>query len=69
MRAILLILIRLYQFLLSPWTGNSCRFYPTCSEYAKTAIGKYGAASGGCLATRRILRCHPWHPGGSDPVP
>ena len=69
MRATLLVLIRLYQFLLSPWTGNHCRFYPTCSEYAKTAIGEYGAARGGWLATRRILRCHPWHPGGADPVP
>jgi uncharacterized protein len=69
MRATLLIFIRLYQFLLSPWTGSHCRFYPTCSEYAKTAIGKYGAAHGSWLATRRILRCHPWHPGGPDPVP
>lgn len=69
MRAMLLVFIRLYQFLLSPWMGNSCRFYPTCSEYAKTAIGKYGAAHGGWLAMRRILRCHPWHPGGADPVP
>jgi uncharacterized protein len=59
MRAMFLVLIRLYQFLLSPWVGNSCRFYPTCSEYAKTAIDKYGAAHGGWLAIKRILRCHP----------
>ena len=69
MRAIFLVLIRLYQILLSPWTGNACRFYPTCSEYAKSAIGKYGAGRGAWLATRRILRCHPWHPGGADPIP
>ncbi|HKB83835.1 MAG TPA: membrane protein insertion efficiency factor YidD [Burkholderiales bacterium] len=69
MRPTLLVFIRFYQFLLSPWTGNNCRFYPTCSEYAKSAIGKYGAARGSWLATRRILRCHPWHPGGADPVP
>jgi uncharacterized protein len=69
MRALLLVFIRLYQFLLSPWMGNSCRFYPTCSQYAKTAIGKYGAAHGSWLAMKRILRCHPWHPGGADPVP
>lgn len=69
MRAMLIVFIRLYQFLLSPWMGNNCRFYPTCSEYAKTAIGKYGAVHGGWLAMRRVLRCHPWHPGGADPVP
>jgi putative membrane protein insertion efficiency factor len=69
MRAVFLVLIRLYQFFLSPWMGDSCRFYPTCSEYAKIAIGRYGAAYGGWLAFRRILRCHPWHPGGADPVP
>ena len=69
MRATLLFFIRLYQFALSPWTGNSCRFYPTCSEYAKAAIEKHGAVHGVWLATKRILRCHPWHPGGVDPVP
>ena len=69
MRTTLLVFIRLYQFLLSPWVGNSCRFYPTCSEYARDAIGKHGAGRGAWLATRRIFRCHPWHPGGADPVP
>lgn len=69
MRVVLLAVIRLYQVLLSPWTGNSCRFYPTCSEYARTAVGRYGAVRGSWLATKRIFRCHPWHPGGADPVP
>jgi putative membrane protein insertion efficiency factor len=62
-------LIRLYQLTFGPWTGSSCRFYPSCSEYAKFAIEKYGAANGSWLAIKRILRCHPWHPGGADPVP
>ena len=69
MRATLLFSIRVYQFLLSPWIGNNCRFYPTCSEYAKTAIETHGAVRGAWLAARRILRCHPWHRGGDDPVP
>ena len=69
MRAILLSLISLYQYLLSPWVGNHCRFHPTCSEYAKTAIESHGAWRGSCIAGRRLLRCHPWHPGGADPVP
>ncbi|HWH47262.1 MAG TPA: membrane protein insertion efficiency factor YidD [Burkholderiales bacterium] len=69
MRAILLNLINLYQYLLSPWVGNHCRFHPTCSEYARTAIESHGALRGSWIAGRRLLRCHPWHPGGADPVP
>jgi putative membrane protein insertion efficiency factor len=69
MRAILVRLIKLYQYLLSPWVGNHCRFYPTCSEYARTAIETHGALRGSWFAGRRLLRCHPWHPGGADPVP
>jgi putative membrane protein insertion efficiency factor len=69
MRAAMLGLIRLYQFFLSPWVGNHCRFHPTCSEYASTAIGKYGSLRGSWLALRRLSRCHPWHPGGADPIP
>jgi len=69
MRAILVSLIKLYQYLLSPWVGNHCRFYPTCSEYAKTAIETHGVLRGSLFAGRRLLRCHPWHPGGADPVP
>lgn len=69
MRAAMLGLIRLYQFFLSPWVGNHCRFHPTCSEYASNAIGKYGSLRGSWLALRRLSRCHPWHPGGADPIP
>ena len=69
MRAILIVLIRGYQLLLSPLLGNHCRFYPSCSQYAREAIERHGALCGGWLAIRRVLRCHPWHPGGVDPVP
>ena len=69
MRAILIVLIRGYQLLLSPLLGNHCRFYPSCSPYAREAIERHGALRGGWLAIRRVLRCHPWHPGGVDPVP
>ncbi len=69
MRAILIALIRVYQLFVSPLLGNHCRFYPSCSQYAREAIARYGALRGGWLAIRRVLRCHPWHPGGVDPVP
>ena len=69
MRWFLIQLIKAYRFLLSPWLGGHCRFHPTCSCYAITAIERYGALRGGNLAIRRLLRCHPWHPGGVDPVP
>jgi putative membrane protein insertion efficiency factor len=62
-------LITLYQRLLSPLFPPSCRFVPTCSQYAKEAILKHGIARGSYLAARRILRCHPFNPGGYDPVP
>lgn len=65
----LLGLIRAYQFLLSPWIGNQCRFYPTCSHYAYEAIERHGALAGTYLAARRLGRCHPWCEGGLDPVP
>lgn len=68
-KRLLLALIRGYQFLLSPWIGNQCRFYPTCSEYAKQAIIHHGSAKGSFLAVKRVCKCHPWHPGGFDPVP
>ncbi|MDZ7378052.1 MAG: membrane protein insertion efficiency factor YidD [candidate division KSB1 bacterium] len=61
--------IRAYQVAVSPWLGANCRFAPSCSEYARQALGKYGVWRGGKLAFSRILRCHPWHPGGWDPVP
>lgn len=69
MRTILVALIRGYQLLLSPLLGNHCRFYPSCSQYASEAIELHGVLRGIGLATRRVLRCHPWHPGGIDPVP
>jgi putative membrane protein insertion efficiency factor len=62
-------LIRGYQLLLSPFIGNQCRFTPTCSHYALEAVQRHGAVKGTWLALRRVSRCHPWHPGGHDPVP
>ncbi len=61
--------IRVYQIALSPYFGSQCRFSPTCSEYAMEAVIKHGALKGAWLAVRRIGRCHPYHPGGHDPVP
>ncbi len=69
MRALALVLIVLYQKLISPLLPRTCRFYPSCSEYAKQAIQKYGLMRGGWLAVKRIGRCHPGNPGGLDPVP
>lgn len=68
-RAALILPIRAYRLLLSPWLGSACRFTPTCSAYAIEAIEGHGAAQGSYLAARRILRCHPWCEGGLDPVP
>ncbi|MBW8068098.1 membrane protein insertion efficiency factor YidD [Ferrovum sp.] len=62
-------LIRTYQLCLSPFLGRSCRFYPTCSQYAHDAILRHGAVRGIGLAAKRLCKCHPWHPGGYDPVP
>ncbi|HUT70847.1 MAG TPA: membrane protein insertion efficiency factor YidD [Desulfatiglandales bacterium] len=61
-------LIRVYQITVSPFLPTSCRFMPTCSTYASLAIAKYGIIKGGYLALTRILRCHPFHPGGYDPL-
>lgn len=61
--------IRFYQVGMSPLFGRRCRFHPTCSEYARQAIARYGPWAGGALAVRRIVRCHPFNPGGYDPVP
>lgn len=69
MRAVLIALIRVYQLFFSPLLGNHCRFYPSCSKYAREAVERYGVIRGVWLAIRRVLRCHPWHPGGFDPVP
>jgi len=58
-----------YQLVLSPLLGPRCRFYPTCSHYAIEAIERFGAAKGSWLTAKRLLKCHPLHPGGDDPVP
>jgi uncharacterized protein len=69
MKKLLLIFIRFYQYVISPLTGRNCRFYPTCSAYAAEAVTKYGCGKGLYLTVRRIMRCHPFHAGGFDPVP
>lgn len=69
MQGILIKAIRAYRYAISPLLGHNCRFYPSCSEYALTAIARYGVAKGLWLGARRLLRCHPWHDGGYDPVP
>ena len=69
MKRILIGLIRFYQKAISPMRPPCCRFIPTCSAYALEAVEKYGAAKGGLLALRRLMRCHPFHKGGYDPVP
>jgi putative membrane protein insertion efficiency factor len=69
MQRLLRALIRGYQLAISPLLGPRCRFHPTCSQYALTAIGRHGAARGSWLALRRVARCHPFHPGGIDEVP
>lgn len=69
MRTILMLLLRAYRYLISPLLGPRCRFYPSCSSYALEAVERFGAARGAWLALGRVLRCHPWQPGGLDPVP
>ncbi|MFH2065826.1 MAG: membrane protein insertion efficiency factor YidD [Pseudomonadota bacterium] len=69
MKNIILIFIKIYQLFVSPILGPSCRFYPTCSEYARQAVLRYGIWKGLSLSCKRILRCHPFNPGGFDPVP
>lgn len=69
MSRILLWAIRAYQFVLSPWVGTSCRYWPTCSEYSTEAITRFGALRGGWLTLARLGRCHPYGRGGVDPVP
>ena len=68
MKVLLLSMIRFYKVWISPALPSSCRFVPSCSEYARDAVEAYGAFRGGYMAVRRILRCHPFHPGGYDPV-
>ena len=67
-KGFLLASIRAYQLIISPWTLPSCRFTPTCSEFARQAIDTHGVVRGLVLAARRLLRCHPFHAGGYDPI-
>ncbi|MBI5923306.1 MAG: membrane protein insertion efficiency factor YidD [Betaproteobacteria bacterium] len=69
MQKFLICLVRFYRYFLAPLLGKNCRFYPTCSEYAMEALQRHGALRGSWLSLRRLGRCHPWHPGGFDPVP
>lgn len=69
MRYLLLIPIKLYQWLISPLLGSNCRFQPTCSQYAYDSVKEYGLLKGFILGAKRIGKCHPWHEGGFDPVP
>jgi uncharacterized protein len=68
MRTLCLYLIKGYRYFISPWSGPACRFEPTCSQYAMDAIAQYGTLHGLWLALIRLLKCHPFHPGGEDPV-
>jgi putative membrane protein insertion efficiency factor len=69
MRTVLMGLVKGYRLFLSPWLGSSCRFGPTCSQYSLQALEAHGAAAGVYLTAARLVRCHPWCAGGSDPVP
>ncbi len=69
MKTVVIGLIRVYQKYISPMTPPSCRYTPTCSQYAVEAVSKYGVPKGGYMAVKRVLRCHPFHEGGYDPVP
>ncbi|HXX71521.1 MAG TPA: membrane protein insertion efficiency factor YidD [Candidatus Acidoferrum sp.] len=69
MSRLLSFLVNGYRYALSPALGMHCRFHPSCSAYALEALERHGAARGAWLALRRLARCHPWHPGGYDPVP
>ena len=69
MKTLLLGLLRIYRYAISPMLGRNCRFHPSCSVYAVEAVERHGAVRGGWLAVKRVGRCHPFHPGGYDPVP
>ncbi len=68
MKTILILMIKFYRKFISPLLGSNCRFHPTCSQYSLEAIEKYGAIKGVRLSVKRILKCHPFHPGGYDPL-
>lgn len=69
MRTLLILLVRVYRYAMSPFLGVSCRFHPSCSRYMEEALRIHGAVRGTWLGVRRLGRCHPWHEGGCDPVP
>jgi len=69
MARILIYIVKAYQLVLSPFFGQQCRFYPTCSQYAVEALQKHGAVAGSYYTVHRLLRCHPWCDGGHDPIP
>ena len=69
LKAILIVIIRFYQLVISPIKPPTCRFYPTCSHYGLESVKRFGGLKCGFLAMKRILKCHPFHPGGLDPVP
>lgn len=69
MRRLVSRLLQVYKYLVSPLLGQNCRFYPSCADYAREAVERHGVVRGLWLAARRVGRCHPWHPGGFDPVP
>lgn len=69
MKSLLLLLLRAYKLCISPFIGQHCRFYPSCSDYAQQAIIEHGVVRDSLLAGRRLCKCHPWHAGGIDPVP
>lgn len=69
MKTVLIAPLRFYRYAISPMLGRNCRFHPTCSEYAIEAVQRHGALRGGWLAAKRVGRCHPFNPGGYDPVP
>jgi len=69
MKFMLLLLLRSYKLCISPFLGQHCRFFPSCSDYAQQAIVEHGVSRGSLLAGRRLCKCHPWHAGGFDPIP
>ncbi|MBW9207724.1 membrane protein insertion efficiency factor YidD [Mumia sp. zg.B53] len=69
MKPVLVALLKAYRFAISPMYGQVCRYYPSCSAYALTAVEEHGALRGSWMAARRVARCHPWAAGGYDPVP